>query len=54
MEFTEVVEGRRSVRYFTDEAVPEEDIRKIVALGTMAPNAGNKQDWRCLVLTDND
>ena len=54
MEFTEVVEGRRSVRYFTDEAVPEEDIRKIVALGTMAPNAGNKQDWRCLVLTDNE
>ena len=53
MEFTEVVEGRRSIRYFTDEDVPEEDIRKIVTIGTLAPNAGNRQDWRCLVLTDN-
>lgn len=53
MEFTEVVKGRRSVRYFTDEEIPEENIRKIVTLGTLAPNAGNKQDWRCLVLTDH-
>ena len=53
MNFTDVVEGRRSIRYFTDEAVPEEDIRKIVTLGTLAPNAGNNQEWRCMVLTDN-
>lgn len=53
MEFLEVVEGRSSVRYFTDEAIPEADIRKIVTLGTRAPNAGNKQDWRCLVLTED-
>ena len=51
MEF-KVVEGRRSIRYFTEEAIPEADIRKIVTLGTLAPNAGNRQDWRCLVLTD--
>ena len=53
MEFAEVVEGRRSTRYFTDEEIPEEDIRNIVTIGTLAPNAGNLQDWRCLVLKDN-
>ena len=53
MEFSEVVEGRRSIRYFTDEEIPEEDIRKIVTFGTLAPNAGNRQDWRCLVLKDS-
>ena len=52
MEFNTVVEGRRSIRNFIDEAIPEEDIRKIVSTGTFAPNAGNRQDWRCLVLTD--
>jgi nitroreductase len=53
MEFNEVVEGRRSIRHFTEEEVPEEDIRKIVTLGTFAPNAGNRQEWRCLVLTNS-
>ncbi|RJQ56181.1 MAG: nitroreductase family protein [Desulfobacteraceae bacterium] len=53
MEFLEVVEGRRSIRYFTDEEIPEEDIRRIVAIGTLAPNAGNRQDWRCLVIKEN-
>ena len=52
MEFAEVVEGRRSIRHFTEEEIPREDIRKIVAMGTFAPNAGNHQDWRCLVLTN--
>ena len=53
MEFSEVVEGRRSIRYFTEGEIPEADIRKIVTLGTFAPNAGNRQDWRCLVLTNH-
>ena len=52
MEFTEVVEGRRSIRHFKEEAIPEDDIRKIVSIGTLAPSAGNRQDWRCLVLTN--
>ena len=53
MEFAEVVEGRRSIRHFTNEEIPDEDIRKIIAIGTLAPNAGNRQDWRCLVFKDN-
>ncbi len=52
MEFTEVVEGRRSIRHFIEEEIPEADIRKIITFGTLAPNAGNRQDWRCLVLTN--
>ena len=30
MEFTEVIEGRRSIRHFLDEEVPEQDIRSII------------------------
>lgn len=52
MEFTEVVEGRRSIRHFIEEEIPEADIRKIITFGTLAPNAGSRQDWRCLVLTN--
>ena len=54
MEFTEVIEGRRSIRNFVDEKIPEADIRRIISLGTFAPNAGNHQDWRCLVLTNTE
>lgn len=52
MDFIEVVEGRRSIRHFSKEKIPENDIRKIVTIGTLAPNAGNLQDWRCLALTN--
>ena len=52
MEFIEVVEGRRSIRHFLKDEIPEDDIRKIVTIGTFAPNAGNRQDWRCLALTN--
>lgn len=54
MEFTEVVEGRRSIRHFIDEEIPEQDIRRIITLGSLAPNAGSRQDWRCLALTDKE
>lgn len=54
MEFTEVLEGRRSIRHFIDEEIPEQDIRRIITLGSLAPNAGSRQDWRCLALTDKE
>ncbi len=50
MEFSEVVEGRRSIRTFLDEPIPIEDIEKIIRLGTYAPSAGNSQNWRFMAI----
>ena len=52
MEFLQVVEGRRSIRRFLPDPVPEEDIREMVRIGTLAPSAGNKQDWRFLAVVN--
>jgi nitroreductase len=52
MKYLEVVEGRRSVRRFFPEAVPEEDIKEIIRLGTMAPSAGGKEAWRFIAVTN--
>ncbi len=43
MEFKRVAEKRRSVRSYTDEKIPEEDIKEIIRIGHMAPSAGNRQ-----------
>jgi len=52
MRFAEAVEGRRSVRRFSPEPVPRDDVRAIVRLATRAANAGNKQMWRFIAVED--
>jgi len=54
MTFADAVEGRCSVRRFTDEPVPREDVRAMIALATRAANAGNKQMWRFIAVDDRD
>ncbi len=54
MDLKTAIEGRRSIREFLNEAVPEKDIREIVQLGTMAPNAANMQDWRFIAVTNQE
>ena len=51
MEFDDVVMGRRSIRGFTDEAVPKDVIRDVVALATRAPSSMNTQPWNFHVVT---
>jgi nitroreductase len=50
----EAVEGRCSVRRFTSDPVPHEDVREIVALATRAANAGNQQMWRFVAVEDRE
>jgi nitroreductase len=45
MEFFEAVNVRRSVRRYTDEAVPEEVIQKALDAALLAPNSSNMQPW---------
>jgi len=52
MDFLEVVRGRRSVRKFTGDPVPKEDVREIIDAARWAASAGNKQMWRFLAITN--
>lgn len=47
----EAVRTRRSIRAYKSDAVPEETLREIVALGCHAPSGSNIQPWRVHVLT---
>jgi F420 biosynthesis protein FbiB-like protein len=42
--------GRRSVRRFQPQAVPEEVVRRILEAATWAPSAHHRQPWRFAVL----
>ena len=40
-----IIESRRSVRRFTDEAIPEEVVQECLDLALLAPNSSNLQMW---------
>jgi F420 biosynthesis protein FbiB-like protein len=42
--------SRHSVRVFTDQPIPEDQLRRILETATHAPNAHNAQPWRFVVL----
>lgn len=50
MDLFEAIKGRTSVRRFKDRPVPDEDIRKILDAGRLAPSANNTQPWSFLVI----
>jgi coenzyme F420-0:L-glutamate ligase/coenzyme F420-1:gamma-L-glutamate ligase len=43
--------ARRSIRRFTEEAVPDSVIERILITATHAPSAHNRQPWRFFVAT---
>lgn len=45
VEFEKVVRSRRSVRVFTEERIPEEEMRRCLELTLLAPNSSNLQPW---------
>jgi F420 biosynthesis protein FbiB-like protein len=52
LDFDDVVEGRRSVRRFLPETVPDAVIAKLVRAASRAPSAHNRQPWRFRVVRD--
>jgi nitroreductase len=52
--FVAAVEGRHSVRRFTADRVPRDDVREMVRLATLAANAGNAQSWRFVAVDDHE
>lgn len=53
-ELGKLIKTRRSIRKFQDKPVPEELILKAIELATWAPNGGNYQPWRFLIITNKD
>ena len=49
--FQALIRGRRSIRRYRPEPVPDEVIARILEAGTWAPSAHNRQPWRFVVLT---
>jgi nitroreductase len=45
-----LIKGRRSVRKWKQQTVPDELLKKAVELATWAPNGGNYQGWRFVVV----
>ena len=52
MDLFDAMAGRTSIRTFKDQPVPDEDIRKVLDAGRIAPSANNTQPWCFLVIKD--
>ena len=51
MEMHEVIAKRRTIRIFRKKA-SEEQLKKIILVGTQAPSAGNSQPWEFIIIDD--
>jgi nitroreductase len=54
MEALEAIRKRRSVRKFTGELIPREDVEKIVDAGRLAASGSNRQPWEFIVVTNRE
>jgi nitroreductase len=52
MDALEAIRKRRSVREYTGEPIPKEDLEAIVDAGRLAATGSNKQPWDFIVITD--
>lgn len=50
-QFRKVVESRRSVRKFTDEAIPDDVVNECLDWALLAPNSSNLQMWNFYRIT---
>ncbi len=52
MELSEALRTTGAVREFTEEVVPDETVWRILDTARFAPNGGNRQAWRVVVIKD--
>ena len=48
--FLELVKGRRSIRRFKPDPIPDESIDKIIEVARWAPSGANSQPWEFIVI----
>jgi nitroreductase len=54
MELSEAIKGRRSIRAFKPQEVPEETVEKLIDAARHAPSAGNIQPWEFVIARKQD
>ena len=54
MDFYEAAYTRRSIRDFTDEAIPDETLKKIIGAAYQAPANDHFRDWHFIVVKNRD
>ena len=54
MNVMEAIKSRYSVRKYKDKKVEEEKLNKILEAARLAPSAGNRQEWRYIVVRDKE
>jgi nitroreductase len=54
MNALEAIRKRRSVRKYTGEPIPREDLKKIVDAGRLAATGSNRQPWDFIVVTERE
>lgn len=52
MQTWDAICARRNVRAYTDQAIPDEDLDRILEAGRRAPSASNTQPWDFVVVTE--
>src|SRR5450759_5999813 len=52
MDTLEAIRKRRSIRRYTDAAIPKTDLETIVDAGRLAATGSNRQPWDFVVVTD--
>jgi len=54
MEVFKAIQTRRSVRKYQSAPVPEEKLKKVLEAARIAPSAHNAQDWKFVVVKDQE
>jgi nitroreductase len=54
MDFFDTIRARRSVRRFSDQDVPREDVLTMIEAARLAPSATNEQPWRFIIVRDRE
>ena len=54
MEVMEAITGRRSIRKYKTDPVPDEALKTVLEAARLAPSWANTQCWRIIVVRDNE
>lgn len=54
MNLKEVIEKRASIRMFTDEKVPIEDVKEMIRRAGLAPSINNSQPWKFITIVNEE
>src|SRR5690349_22834740 len=52
MELSQALRSTGAVRDFADDPVPDDVLRRLLDTARFAPNGGNRQAWRVVVVRD--